>query len=67
MSKKQNIFVRSLHELKSTRCIAVTALLIAIKHLCRIQQVVLDLDGMAQFIQQALQFFLLAFRKPCSL
>ena len=30
MSKKQNIFVRSLHELKSTRCIAVTALLIAI-------------------------------------
>ena len=25
MSKKQNIFVRSLHELQSTRCIAVTA------------------------------------------
>ena len=30
MQKKQNIFVRSLRELKSTRCLAVTALLIAI-------------------------------------
>ena len=39
MSKKQNIFVRSLHELKSTRCIAVTALLIAIN-------ITLDLLGL---------------------
>lgn len=30
MSKKPNIFVRSLRELKSTRCLALTALLIAI-------------------------------------
>ena len=30
MSKKENICVRSLHELKSTRCLALTALLIAI-------------------------------------
>ena len=30
MSKNQNLFVRSLHELKNTRCLAVTALLIAI-------------------------------------
>ena len=39
MSKQQNIFVRSLHELKSTRCIAVTALLIAIN-------ITLDLLGL---------------------
>lgn len=30
MSKKQNIFIRSLHELKSVRCLALTALLIAV-------------------------------------
>ena len=30
MSKTPNIFVRSLRELRSTRCLAVTALLIAI-------------------------------------
>ena len=39
MSKKENIFVRSLHELKSTRCLALTALLIAIN-------IALDLLGL---------------------
>lgn len=39
MQKKQNIFVRSLRELKSTRCLAVTALLIAIN-------ITLDLLGL---------------------
>ena len=40
MSKTPNIFVRSLRELKSTRCLAVTALLIAIN-------VTLDLLGLS--------------------
>ena len=40
MSKNQNPFVRSLHELKNTRCLAVTALLIAIN-------VTLDLLGLS--------------------
>ena len=39
MSKKENVFVRSLHELKSTRCLALTALLIAIN-------IALDLLGL---------------------
>lgn len=39
MSKKENFFVRSLHELKSTRCLALTALLIAIN-------IALDLLGL---------------------
>lgn len=39
MSQKENIFVRSLHELKSTRCLALTALLIAIN-------IALDLLGL---------------------
>lgn len=39
MSKKENIFVRSLHELKSTRCLALTALLIAVN-------IALDLLGL---------------------
>lgn len=39
MQKKQNIFVRSLNELKSTRCLALTALLIAIN-------IALDLLGL---------------------
>lgn len=39
MSKKENIFARSLHELKSTRCLALTALLIAIN-------IALDLLGL---------------------
>ena len=40
MSKTPNIFVRSLRELRSTRCLAVTALLIAIN-------VTLDLLGLS--------------------
>ena len=40
MSKTPNIFVRSLRELKSTRCLAITALLIAIN-------VTLDLLGLS--------------------
>lgn len=39
MSKEENVFVRSLHELKSTRCLALTALLIAIN-------IALDLLGL---------------------
>ena len=39
MSKKENIFVRSLHELKSTRCLALTALLISVN-------IALDLLGL---------------------
>lgn len=39
MSKKKNIFVRSLHELKSTRCLALTALLISVN-------IALDLLGL---------------------
>ncbi|MDO4271240.1 MAG: folate family ECF transporter S component [Eubacteriales bacterium] len=39
MSQKQNIFVRSLRELKSTRCLALTALLIAVN-------ITLDLLGL---------------------
>lgn len=39
MPKKENIFVRSLNELKSTRCLALTALLIAIN-------IALDLLGL---------------------
>ena len=39
MSQKENIFIRSLHELKSTRCLALTALLIAIN-------IALDLLGL---------------------
>lgn len=40
MQKKQNIFVRSLRELKDTRCLALTALLIAIN-------IALDLLGLS--------------------
>ena len=39
MQKKQNIFVQSLRELKSTRCLALTALLIAVN-------ITLDLLGL---------------------
>lgn len=39
MPKKPNIFLRSLHELKSTRCLALTALLIAVN-------IALDLLGL---------------------